>query len=207
MIKIEEFKKLVKSNLDFGHYCLLYYLTNNIDISSFLSEERVKSSLNLLEKRGLVLYTGQYTITEKGIETFEGISSIEENKITPSQLLSIEKIYENLIAKLVDLTGKKQTYNIVQGDKYAFMITNVRDFKDRIEKVIKKYKIKDLVKLQNVLIAHIENCYSNNKWSPILRNYITHETRGSQMVSDYEIFDDEIIEKKKKTIYDDGVNL
>lgn len=103
------------------------------------------------------------------------ISLGNQNKI------DYEEIYKKLKEALIKKCGKPQ-YNInINGTKYPLMCSYV-DFKNKLSKVIRKYKLEDIDKITNILIDHI-----NKLQSPLLKYYIEKDNTSS-LAGDYECY-------------------
>jgi hypothetical protein len=98
-----------------------------------------------------------------------------ENKIDYKQ------VYEKIKAALKSKTGKEQYQLLVKGNRYP-LICNYVDFKTKLEKVIKKYKLTDNDTIEQCLINHV--CKID---FPVLKYYIDKDNT-SQLASDYESF-------------------
>lgn len=96
-------------------------------------------------------------------------------------IINYESIYNNVKEALVKKCGKPQ-YNIdIKGSKYPLMC-NFIDFKNKLNKVIKKYKLEDINKVETILINHV-----NKLQSPLLKYYIEKDN-SSNLASDYECY-------------------
>ena len=95
--------------------------------------------------------------------------------------IDYEKIYNTVKEALVKKCGKPQ-YNIdINGTKFPLMCSYV-DFKNKLSKVIKKYKLEDIDKITNILIDHI-----NKLKTPLLKYYIEKDNTSS-LAGDYECY-------------------
>ena len=95
--------------------------------------------------------------------------------------IDYEKIYNIVKEALVKKCGKPQ-YNIdINGTKFPLMCSYV-DFKNKLSKVIKKYKLEDIDKITNILIDHI-----NKLKTPLLKYYIEKDNTSS-LAGDYECY-------------------
>lgn len=95
--------------------------------------------------------------------------------------IDYEKIYKTIKEALVKKCGKPQ-YNIdINGTKFPLMCSYV-DFKNKLSKVIKKYKLEDIDKITNILIDHI-----NKLKTPLLKYYIEKDNTSS-LAGDYECY-------------------
>ncbi len=92
-----------------------------------------------------------------------------------------ESIYNKVKEALIKKCGKPQYQLDIKGSKYPLMC-NYPDFKVKLSKVIKKYKLEDIDKITSILIDHI-----NKLQSPLLKYYIEKDN-SSQLATDYELY-------------------
>ena len=116
---------------------------------------------------------------------YEDVLSNAKEELVPMvnslTIINYESIYENVKGALVKKCGKPQ-YNIdIKGSKYPLMC-NFIDFKNKLSKVIKKYKLEDINKVETILINHV-----NKLQSPLLKYYIEKDN-SSNLASDYECY-------------------
>lgn len=97
------------------------------------------------------------------------------------ETIDYEKIYNSVKEALIKKCGKPQYQIEIHGTKYPLMCSYV-DFKTKLSKVITKYKLKDLDKLTNILIDHV-----NKLKSPLLKYYIEKDNT-SNLAGDYECY-------------------
>lgn len=95
--------------------------------------------------------------------------------------IDYEKIYNSVKEALIKKCGKPQYQLDIRGSKYPLMC-NYQDFKTKLSKVIKKYKLEDIKKITNILIDHI-----NKLQSPLLK-YFIEKDNNSDLASAYECY-------------------
>lgn len=100
-----------------------------------------------------------------------------------TEKIDYESIYSKVKSALKETCGKEQYILVVKGSKYSLMC-NYIDFKSKLEKVIKKYKLTDIKKVEQCLINHVKTLQF-----PMLKYYIDKDN-NSQLVTDYETFVD-----------------
>jgi|LakMenEpi03Aug12_release.lakeMendotaPanAssembly.Ray.scaffolds.fasta_scaffold403978_2 hypothetical protein len=96
-------------------------------------------------------------------------------------IIDYEGIYNKVKDALIKKCGKPQYQLDIKGSKYPLMC-NYTDFKIKLAKVIKKYKLEDIDKITSILIDHI-----NKLQSPLLKYYIEKDNM-SNLASDYECY-------------------
>lgn len=141
---------------------------------SWLVEEMEKS--NLFEKR---IY--EKVLTNSFEIEVPKITAMSMNK-NPNEKLDI--IYKKIQNTVFEESGKNQHYLDIKGTKYPFLLNN-KDFLDRLQKVIKKYNLEDLDKIEKCLIKHCKKLKS-----PILKYYIFKDG-SSPLVDDYNTYSEE----------------
>jgi|SRR6187402_67953 len=134
--------------------------------------------------------TTSENVTQKGRDVLELVFGKEVSKKV--DIIDYEALHKKLQAELKQLTGKNQ--KVLQG-KYSFL-QNSTDFKARLSKIVKKYKIEDAKRVENVLLAYIYKCYKANfEYCQILEYYLEkHNT--SKFYSDYLDFEENKKEEK-----------
>lgn len=182
MYNLDILLKLKELNMEVKEYLLLKIVE---DCSLSLLENFYLRELIKLRLEGYIVGNN---LSEKGKNK---ILEIENTKKSSN----FEELHKKLQQKLLELTGKKQY--MVEG-KFAFL-TNLTDFSSKLKQVISKYKLKDLNKVEKLLILHIEKSVKNNfKYCSLLGYYISKEGK-STLATDYESFEEnekeEIIHK------------
>lgn len=184
-IPIESIKKAISKGISVEAYVFLAII--NDGCLHLFTENTFASVAKQLEMNGMCT---ENEITEKGRKLLEEIEGNASNKVDIYVSLHIK-----LQNKLVELTGKKQ--KVIQ-NKYSFL-PNLRDFTQKLSKVIKKYKLSDWNKLEILLLQHIEKCYKANFEYAILLEYYIEKNNSSRLVTDYDNFSVETVEIKKET--------
>lgn len=95
--------------------------------------------------------------------------------------IDYEDIYNKIKEALIKKCGKPQYQLNIKGNKYPLMC-NFQDFRTKLSKVIKKYKLEDIEKITNILIDHI-----NKLQSPLLK-YFIEKDNNSDLASAYECY-------------------
>ena len=185
MIKLEDLQKIYKEGIDFSSFFKLViaqkggvYLFPSLDFTP----EKLEGYL-----------TFDLQLTKKGEDLLNKINGVS-TKIDTNFYKELHKKLQN---ELFTLTGKKQK---VIGGKYSFLC-NSFDLENRLSKVVKKYNLEDLNKIEKLLIKYIYNCYKADfKMTPLIEYYIIKDN-SSKLVTDYFNFEEKKeIQKEKKLI-------
>ena len=99
-------------------------------------------------------------------------------------VIDYDDIYNKVKEALIKKCGKSQ-YQLpgINGGKTQPLMFSAVDFKTRLNKTIKKYKLEDTSKVTTILCDHVSKLSY-----PTLKYYILHEERGSQLATDYELY-------------------
>lgn len=180
MIDFELFEKVIKeTDLDGNEFIYLCFLSNGGNLS-FLDGIRNKVELQLVLK-GYLYSTGDFT--PKCEKLLKSLKNTEK----PVETDRYVELHKKLQDKLVTLTGKKQ---VKVGGKFNFL-PNSMDLKEKLEKVIKKYKLTDWNRIELLLLQYIELC-NTKKFDTVqlMFYYILREKPdvSSNLATDYEGF-------------------
>lgn len=106
--------------------------------------------------------------------------------------------YAELHKKLQDiLLREKKVKQIKIQEKYSFLC-NFYDLESKLKKVILKYGITDMDKVEKVLIRYVEECCKKNFSYVQLVEYYIEKSGVSKFYSDYENFEEKIEIPKTK---------
>jgi len=160
-----------------------------IDIKEYLLLKIVEDcSLSLLENlylRELIKLREEKYIIGNNL-SFKGeelLKSIEKNK---TSTVDYNKLHLSLQNKLLSLTNKKQ---FMVGGKYSFLPNKI-DFSNKLKNVILKYKLKDIDKIEKLLLLHIEKAVKERfQYISLLGYYISKDGK-SQLYDDYESYEE-----------------
>lgn len=190
MIDKEKYKEVLEEGLSLDHYLLLCSIKSG---EKMIENKRIQGFYNLLVKKG---YIENDELTEKGIDLVQNceFSEIivvpdkgEEKEIDfGSWVLKVHQSCEN---KLLELTGKKQVWGVLETKKWPFLC-NVRDLGKNLQKVMTMYKLKDYDKIEKTLLKYIERCHDSKNWFPIMYYYIIKFGK-SDLVTDMEAPDEQ----------------
>jgi hypothetical protein len=191
-IEVVNIKQAISKGLSVEAYVFLTIIN---DGCLHLFKENTFASISKdLEMSGLCINN---EITEKGRKLLE---EIEGNNVVSSKVDIYASLHTKLQNKLVELTGKKQ--KVIQ-NKYSFL-PNLRDFTQRLSKIIKKYKLSDWNKLEILLLQHIEKSHKANFEYVQLLDYYIEKNNSSKLATDYEDFVENGIKEVNSF---DGVNI
>lgn len=201
MIDVRKYKAILDEGLLLDHYFLLCSLR---DGKEFAKSRRIQGFINLMHKKG---YIEDGLLTKKAFNILEGDGN--ETPIKPVHLLVapmiksegviVEKnfdyadwviaLHKKLRDKIIVSTGKNQVKAMVEGKGYPFL-PNSTDLGKVILRVIKSYKLTDFDKIEKTLLAYVDRCIKQNKWTPLL-NYYVMKNDASLMVTEMENLGDE----------------
>lgn len=191
-INLTEISKATKKGLDINEYI---YLLCSLDGCTYLfNNDYFKDTIINLRLKG---YLQGDTVTKAGKDLIKEISGdIVSNKIDSNFYQNLHKKLQN---ELISLTGKKQK---VIGGKYSFLC-NAYDLEHRLSKVVKKYKLEDLNKVEKLLLKYIHTCYKADFKMTQLLEYYIQKLDTSKLATDY--FNDnkeEVIIKQETKLID-----
>lgn len=179
-----------------------YFLLLNIYYNQeeeFLKDNSYNRKFQNLRELGFLALNNKLTLEGKNLIEFEiGKSDFLKKEETVKEKIP-ENYFDNLHTKLQDklynLTGKKQ--NMLQG-KYAFLC-NKSDLQKRLAKVIKDYKLKDLDKIEKILLNYVTKCVATRFDKVHLIQYFIIKDGNSILATIYENYEEEEIDNKIKT--------
>ncbi len=190
MISKGKYDEVLENGLTLDHYYLLCNMRSGAAISS---NKRVQGFINLLTKKDYIKDDG---LTEKALALLENcdIPTDKDCAETAKEVMKvnmddwIEKLHTKCGDKIQELTGKRQVRGKLNGRSYPFL-PNVIDLSKNIMKVITIYKVKDLDRIEQTIMKHIEACHSANHWFPSVYYYIFKEGK-SMLVTDMQDMED-----------------
>ena len=200
MINTEKYNKVLDAGLLLDHFVILCLLRDNQVIPK---NKRIGGFQNLLTKKG---YIDNLILTDKGkelvgeeilngfsksIATIEKVEKVETVKKTDEKFDYADwviKLYAKCKTKLIELTGKRQVRDTINGKAYPFL-PNSTDLGKVILRAIQAYNLDDFDKIERSIISYIERCAKTNSWFPILQYYIM-KNGASTMVTEMETMDE-----------------
>lgn len=176
MYNLDILLRLKENNISINMYILLKIIE---DCSlSFFKEDNIELIVNLKMDGYL---TSELELTKKATDLLGILEDKKESKIVNN-----ESLYAKLKEELFKLTGRKQY--MVSGS-YAF-IPNFTDFNIKLKQTIVKYKLKDLSKVESLLLLHIQKAVKANfKYVTLIGYYISKDNK-SQLATDYDNYEE-----------------
>lgn len=164
IISDEKYKDVLDKGLCLDHYLVLLNLKEgkkNVD------SKRIQGFINLLTKKD---YIKDEALTEKAYELLEEVMVIKTvaDKNMANWAISLHKKCED---KLMDLTGLKQHKAVISSKAYPFLPNSV-DLTKKLMSAIRAYQIKDLDKVEKVLLSYIQKCFDSDNWFPLMQYFI-----------------------------------
>lgn len=130
--------------------------------------------LTKIENASLIAKIAYEDVLDNATEiTAPSVIALGQNSI------NYDDIYNKVKEALIKKCGKPQFNIDIHGTKYPLMCNSV-DFKTKLSKVIKKYKLEDINKITNILIDHVIKLKA-----PLLKYYIEKDNNSS-LAGDYE---------------------
>ena len=196
------YKQLTKvvydTDLSIIDYLILlntYYSTEK----EFLEDQRFSGNFLYLQSLEYLSLNNKLTLKGKNLIEFEiGVPKFEGK--LDSEYFS--ELHKKLQQRLLELTGKKQ--QMLQG-KYAFLC-NAKDLQNKLLKVMKKYDLKDLVKIEKILLNYVAKCVKARFDKVQLVEYFILKDNVSALATQYENYED-VIEDTKIETTDSGIYL
>lgn len=192
ILQVEE---ILKQGVDMNHYIILTMIYQKQPIHT-INNVKIQGWLKMMIMKNLIAEkSGEYFLTEKGLETIKKVGLTEilvkvEDKLKITDLMKTtsydyDALHKRLKEKLKEITGSSQYFLKVQGGMYPYL-PGATDLKNKIEKFKLVYKLNDMQRIEQCLMQHLT--IRNQK----LIYYIIRE-RGdakSDLASDYENFSD-----------------
>lgn len=196
-MNMRKLERVMEKGFDLNIVALLYMAKAGEAIIS--SNLRVAGIVQLMERKGLIL-DGRITLSGEEVLEFmeEGGEIIKEKEKNDGY----EEIYERVVKRMEELTGKKQKRTDIFGKQYNYLPSKY-DFCTRLKKVVNKYGLGNMRILEETIIRNIEKCNKSNKWYPLLVYYFVKDDI-SPLASEYEAWEDNKREIEENY---DGTNI
>lgn len=173
----------------------VYYSTEK----QFIEDQRYKGHFAYLQSLEYLSLNNKLTLKGKNLIEYEiGLPKFEGK--LDSEYFS--ELHKKLQQKLFELTGKKQ--QMLQG-KYAFLC-NAKDLQNKLLKAMKNYDLKDLVKIEKILLNYVSKCVKARFDKVQLVEYFILKDNVSALATQYENYED-LIEDTKIETTDSGIYL
>jgi hypothetical protein len=196
-VNLEKIEKIMEKGYDLNVIALLYMCKHGESVNSPL--EKIRAVVAMMERKGLIL-EGKITASgEELLKYAEGEGEIIREK---EKTENLEGLYERVVKRVEELTGKRQVRTEIYGKTYSYLPSKY-DFISRLKKVVNKYSLTDVPKLEKVIIHNIEKCNKTKKWYPLLVYYFIKDDI-SPLAAEYENWKEE--EKAIEQDYD-GTNI
>jgi len=122
------------------------------------------------------------------------------NSLIVKELNNFEDIFKKLQDKVKEKCGKANYQVVYTGGNQYPLMCNLVDFKSKLNKVIKKYKLEDINKIEKILIDHVANLRPGMQ----LLKYFIEKDNMSTLAGIYENYEErkEIVTKiDTKTVF------
>lgn len=203
MIDVNKYKKILDEGLLLDHYLLLCNVRDKVEL---LRNKRIQGFLNLLCKKG---YIENDTLTDKAMLLIDEAISVdkpavklEETKIVNEAKFDygawVIRLWKSCEKKLVEYTGKRQVRPKIDGVAYSFL-PNPTDLGKVIIRAVGAYKLTDYDKIEKAILAYIDRCHKQDKWTPLLHYWIM-KNNMSTMVTEMDAMEEEANGGKDDTI-------
>lgn len=189
-MNVAKMEKIMEKGYDLNVVSLLYMIKDGPVITQNL---KILSILAMMERKGLII---EGRVTATGEELLEYIEEGTEIKKEKDKVMDFEQVYDKVVERVEQLTGKRQVRTDIFGKTYSYLPSKY-DFATRLKKVVNKYKLVDIEKLEKVIIYNIEQCHKKNKWYPLLVYYFIKDD-VSPLATDYENWENTKDENKEK---------
>ena len=186
-------ENIIKSGISFDDYCILK-LADKYNIFDYKDKiNQLVSKVSDLRIRG---YLDGQEIPEITLKAQEVLLKIENSDNSNNSKYDFVTLHKKLQDVLFKYTNKKQ--KLVQG-KYQFL-PNSTDLKTRLLSCIKKYKLTNFKKIENLLIEHTKKAIKANfEYTKTIEYYIS-KNNNSDLATAY--FNEEVeVKEEKKEIH------
>ena len=182
-------ENIIKSGISFDDYCILK-LADKYNIFDYKDKiNQLVSKVSDLRIRG---YLDGQEIPEITLKAQEVLLKIENSDNSNNSKYDFVTLHKKLQDVLFKYTNKKQ--KLVQG-KYQFL-PNSTDLKTRLLSCIKKYKLTNFKKIENLLIEHTKKAIKANFEYTKTIEYFISKNNNSDLATAY--FNEDLKEVKDK---------
>lgn len=194
---LKKMEEILEAGYDINIVALLYIYKEGGMTGSM--NEKIAGYVGMMERKGLLIGGRITGAGEELLEMYEGgVTVTKEEK----KQKNLEEIFDKVQERLIALTGKRQIRTDIFGKAYNYLPSKY-DFITRLKGVVNKYKLKDLEKIEKILINVIEKCHKTGKWFPLMVYYMT-KNEVSTLASDYEGWEEQTEQLKQEY---DGTNI
>ena len=181
VIDLDTFKEIIeKTGLDANEFIYLCFLNDGGDLT-FLTKIKESSEISLISKGWL--FAGSGDLTPKAISLLKSLPKQVENSKKEHISSNYAELHRKLQDKLFFFKKKKQ----IEGFGGVYFIPTVKELEQFLTRFWKEYpEYKDIVKIENILLNHIEKCCKNSSFAPAIKYFIIKDKVGSQLANAYE---------------------
>ena len=188
-METSKIENIIKSRISFDDYCILK-LADKYNIFDYKDKiNQLVSKVSDLRIRG---YLDGQEIPEITLKAQEVLLKIENSDNSNNSKYDFVTLHKKLQDVLFKYTNKKQ--KLVQG-KYQFL-PNSTDLKTRLLSCIKKYKLTNFKKIENLLIEHTKKAIKANFEYTKTIEYFISKNNNSDLATAY--FNEDLKEVKDK---------
>lgn len=183
-------ENIIKSGISFDDYCIIK-LADKYNIFDYKDKiNQLIAKVADLRIRNFLDMQEIPEITEKAKEL---LIKIEGGEVKDNSKYDFDGLHKKLQNILVKHTTRKQK---LIGGKYPFLM-NATDMKSRLLSIIKKYKLTNFKKIEDLLIAHTNKAIKANFEFVRTTEYYISKNNTSDLATDY-FNDNEVIREDKK---------
>lgn len=192
-METSKIENIIKSGISFDDYCILK-LADKYNIFDYKDKiNHLIGRVTDLRIRGYLSMEEVPEITLKAQEVLLKIENSGSNNNIKYDFITLHKKLQDVLFKY---TNKKQ--KLIQG-KYQFL-PNSTDLKTRLLSCIKKYKLTNFKKIENLLIEHTKKAIKANfEYTKTIEYYIS-KNNNSDLATAYFNEEVEVKEEKKEEL-------
>ena len=184
-------ENIIKSGISFDDYCILK-LADKYNIFDY--KDKINHLIPKVADLRIRGYLDGQEIPEITLKAQEVLLRIENSDSSNNSKYDFITLHKKLQDVLFKYTNKKQ--KLVQG-KYQFL-PNSTDLKTRLLSCIKKYKLTNFKKIENLLIEHTKKAIKANfEYTKTIEYYIS-KNNNSDLATAYFNEDLKEVEDKKE---------
>jgi len=187
-MELSKFKELIKKGVSIVEYLLLSYINSNLDIKEIVTTTKYMGIVQaMITKSYIVNISGKLRLTDIGKKLLNLTQNTIEIKEEDVIVLEESKdVYDNLLVNLQEALNKKIQKKQIKGFGGVYFIPTDVELKDHLKRFWKKYpKFKDINKIQEVLIEHINKCCLRGSFAPAIKYFIMKQDSGGMLASAY----------------------
>lgn len=184
-METSKIENIIKSEITFDDYCILK-LADKYNIFDY--KDKINHLIPKVTDLRIRGYLSMEEVPEITLKAQEALLKIENSGSNNNIKYDFVTLHKKLQDVLFKYTNKKQ--KLIQG-KYQFL-PNSTDLKTRLLSCIKKYKLTNFKKIENLLIEHTKKAIKANfEYTKTIEYYIS-KNNNSDLATAY--FSDDVIE-------------